>query len=153
MKKIILSVVLLMLTSTALAEKIPSFNPSQLKCLRHAVYFEARNQTKFGQIAVLHVILNRMKDSRFPDQICEVVHEKNAFSYYSDSVKEKIHNYKAWSQVAINVQKGLHMYYKSKFRLNADHYHHKKIFPDWAKRLKKVATIEDHIFYRWVKNK
>ena len=54
---------------------------SQLSCLSEAVYFEARSEPIAGQFAVENVIINRTLDPKYPDSICEVVHQKHQFSY------------------------------------------------------------------------
>ena len=46
-----------------------------LFCLALAVYFEARGEPAAGQLAVAHVVQNRVLDNRFPDNFCEVVTE------------------------------------------------------------------------------
>ena len=42
----------------------------QAKCLADNMYFEARNQSWRGIIAVGMVTLNRVSDHRFPDILC-----------------------------------------------------------------------------------
>ena len=42
-------------------------------CLAMNVYHEARNQSFIGQVAVAQVVMNRVHDTRFPDDVCEVV--------------------------------------------------------------------------------
>jgi spore germination cell wall hydrolase CwlJ-like protein len=37
------------------------------------VYFEAREESMIGKIAVAHVVKNRIKDKRWPDTVCKVV--------------------------------------------------------------------------------
>ena len=44
-------------------------------CLALNVYHEAKNQPFEGQVAVAQVVLNRVKDERFPNTICEVVEQ------------------------------------------------------------------------------
>lgn len=39
------------------------------------MYHEARSQGLAGQLAVSLVVLNRVKDKRYPNTICEVVHQ------------------------------------------------------------------------------
>ena len=48
--------------------------PTELECLTEAVYFEARGESFVGQLAVANVILQRVRDYRFPPTVCEVVH-------------------------------------------------------------------------------
>ena len=37
------------------------------------IYHEAKNQSMLGQIAVGQVVMNTIEDSRFPDNVCDVV--------------------------------------------------------------------------------
>ena len=52
----------------------------EVKCLAKNIYFEARNQSIQGMYAVADVTLNRVKDSRWPSTVCEVVkqHEEES---------------------------------------------------------------------------
>ena len=56
---------------------------NDIACLAQAVYGEAGNQSFEGKLAVAHVILNRTKDIKFPDDICAVVRQKSQFNYIS----------------------------------------------------------------------
>ena len=47
-----------------------------LKCMTRAIYWEARGQSRAGQIAVGQVILNRANDRRFPPDVCDVVFQR-----------------------------------------------------------------------------
>ena len=47
----------------------------QATCLAKNMYYEARSQGLAGQLAVSLVVLNRVRDSRFPNTICEVIHQ------------------------------------------------------------------------------
>ena len=47
----------------------------QATCLAKNMYYEARSQGLAGQLAVSLVVLNRVKDNRYPNTICEVVHQ------------------------------------------------------------------------------
>ena len=46
-----------------------------LVCLATAIYFEARGEPTVGQIAVGQVIMSRVADYRYPDNVCDVVKE------------------------------------------------------------------------------
>ena len=52
-----------------------SVNEAELKCMAENIYFEGRAEPMVGKIAIGHVVMNRIKDDRFPDTICGVVHE------------------------------------------------------------------------------
>ncbi len=63
---------------------------SEYNCLREAIYYEAGNQSAIGKLAVGQVIKNRVGDSRWPDSFCQVIKEKDQFSYYWDGKPEPI---------------------------------------------------------------
>jgi len=59
---------------------VGKFSNSDLLLLARAVYAEARGEPYAGQIAVAAVILNRVKNSQFPNSIPGVIYQPNAFS-------------------------------------------------------------------------
>ena len=50
-------------------------NIDELKCMAENIYFEGRAEPMIGKIAIGHVVMNRIQDGRFPNTICEVVHQ------------------------------------------------------------------------------
>ena len=46
---------------------------TSLMCLALNIYHEAKNQSFIGQVAVAQVVMNRVKDTRYPNTVCEVV--------------------------------------------------------------------------------
>ena len=72
-----------------------------LLCLALNVYFEARGDDVLSQVATSQVVINRVKDTRYPNQVCDVVfqsekHEngfpkKNRcqFSWYCDGKSDQ----------------------------------------------------------------
>lgn len=59
-------------------------NTSDIQLLARAINGEARGEPYEGQVAVGAVILNRVKDSKFPNTIAGVIYEKGAFTAVSD---------------------------------------------------------------------
>ena len=130
-----------------------------LDCLVEAVYYEARSENMISQIAVANVILQRVKDDRYPSTICEVVHQakkwndkiirnKCQFSYYCDGKDEKMRDYSALVRsvnISSLVLQGV-MLYKT---MGATHYHAYYVRPYWTlkKRFKKLGRVGSHIFY------
>ena len=55
-----------------------------LLLLSKLVTGEARGESYEGQIAVAAVVINRVKDPRFPNSIKDVIYQKNAFSVVND---------------------------------------------------------------------
>ena len=61
-----------------------STNSSDLNLLSRLVYGEARGKPYTGQVAVAAVVLNRVKNSSFPNSIAGVIYQKGAFDVVSD---------------------------------------------------------------------
>ena len=53
-------------------------------CLALNVYHEAKNQSLIGQIAVAQVVMNRVKDERYPDNVCDVVYQGQYYKWQPD---------------------------------------------------------------------
>ena len=85
------------ITATSQAGSINSnyqtqtLSKQQLECLSKAAYFESKGESDAGVLAVIHTTLNRVKDARFPNTICGVVHQKSQFSWtkHNPKIKEK----------------------------------------------------------------
>ena len=61
-----------------------SVRSSSLNLISRFVYAESRGEPYKGQVAVAAVILNRVKDSRFPNTVSGVVYQSGAFTCVSD---------------------------------------------------------------------
>ena len=141
----------------------------QAKCLADNMYFEARNQSWRGIVAVGMVTLNRVNDKRFPEILCEVVKQgpiskwwleqkgkivpirhKCQFSWYCDGKSDEIPKIDAdlWNYVLAMSTKIASGYWAD-ITHGATHYHADYVTPGWAKSKHKTAKIGDHIFYIW----
>ena len=56
----------------------------EILLLSKLVTSEARGESYKGQVAVAAVVINRVKDNRFPNSIEDVIYQKNAFSVVKD---------------------------------------------------------------------
>ena len=79
---------------------------SDIQLMARAINGEARGEPYEGQVAVGAVILNRVKDSRFPNSISGVIYQPGSFTAVSDgqinsSISEGSTVYKA-AQDAMN---------------------------------------------------
>ena len=133
-----------------------------LTCLALNVYHESKNQSLIGQYAVAQVTLNRVKDERFPNNICDVVKQgltykwnpsipirnKCQFSWYCDGKSDVPKEKDAWD-TAITVANGVYYGNLDDFVEGATHYHAYYVTPEWASTKTYITRIEDHIFYRW----
>ena len=117
----------------------------EIECLSKNLYHESRNQGKQGMLAVAHVTLNRLRDSRFPNTVCGVVYQKSQFSWtkHNPPIKEK-DTYNEIKQLAIEVVQGKH---KSLNR-GALYFHTVNTKPSWSNKLTLVSVIKDHKFYK-----
>lgn len=61
-----------------------STNSSDLNLLSRLVYGEARGEPYSGQVAVAAVVLNRVKNSSFPNTVSGVIYQRGAFDVVSD---------------------------------------------------------------------
>ena len=61
-----------------------STNSNDVNLLARLVYGEARGEPYEGQVAIGAVILNRVKDSRFPNTIAGVIYQSGAFTAVAD---------------------------------------------------------------------
>jgi len=57
---------------------------SDVQLMAHAVYGEARGESFTGQVAIAAVILNRLKDPRFPHSVPAIIYQPGAFTAVAD---------------------------------------------------------------------
>tara|TARA_X000001036_G_scaffold44834_2_gene35812 strand:+ start:3827 stop:4246 length:420 start_codon:yes stop_codon:yes gene_type:complete len=129
-------------------------------CLALNIYHEARNQPVIGQIAVSEVVLNRVLDEAYPNNICDVVHQAKyeegsnlpirnqcQFSWYCDGKSDKPTDIDAY-RWAIMLSGRILSGEFAPLTGGSIHYHNTKVAPEWKLRKEKVTQIEDHIFYK-----
>lgn len=71
------------ITSTGNSSSSSASN-SDLNLLARLVYGEARGESYTGQVAVASVVLNRVKNSSFPNTVAGVIYQSGAFSVVDD---------------------------------------------------------------------
>ena len=133
-----------------------------LVCLALNIYHEARDQPFIGQVAVAQVVMNRVYDDRYPDDVCGVVMQgptyswkpdfpvrhRCQFSWYCDGKSDKTPDEGAW-QKAMMIAQGVHTGNLDDFVEGATHYHATYVLPEWAESKTPVVQIGEHVFYRW----
>lgn len=119
----------------------------ELECLATGVYFEAKSESLAGQLAVGHVIANRAKSGgRFPPSYCGVLFQRGQFSFVrGHSLPSVPRSARQW-QTAVAIAKIVDQDLKDSAVGNALFFHARYVSPGW--RLKRVAAIGNHIFYR-----
>jgi len=158
MKHLIVAAIMLVVAGSAKAE---NFGISQQMfpeehCMALNIYYEARGSNLADKAAVADVVLNRVEDTRYPNTICEVVHDGYRkgrrdcqFSWYCDGKSDIPQDEDRWVE-AQTIAWGIIKWDKYRgITEGATHYHATYVSPRWAKDLQMVGRIGAHIFYRW----
>ena len=106
------------------------------------MYFEARGESLHGLLAVAHVTINRAKSGEYPERICDVVYQKNQFSW--TKMRSKIRDYERYEEIRQLAYDVLQGETKDPTR-GALNFH--KVGTRTARHLKPKARIGNHIFY------
>ncbi len=119
----------------------------ELECLATGIYFESKSEPLAGQLAVGKVIANRARSGgRFPPSYCGVLFQRGQFSFIRGRSLPAVPRAKKQWQTAVAMAKivdqGLHESVAGK----ALFFHARYVSPGW--RLKRVASIGNHVFYR-----
>lgn len=118
----------------------------QLECLAAGIYFESKGEPLVGQLAVGEVIANRAASRRFARTYCGVLFERGQFSFVRGKSWPRIPKQSRQWKTAVAVAKIVDQDLKDSAASNALFFHARRVSPGW--RLKRVATIGNHIFYR-----
>ena len=156
----------------------PEDKSASIKCLALNMYHEARGQGSAGLLAVSSVVMNRVRDKRFPNTICGVIYQgptreswktrqtsdpndakfypiKNRcqFSWYCDGRSDEPKDKKTYKRI-LTIAKSI-VYNDINFidiTDGATFYHADYVKPAWAKVKTRTTRIGNHIFYRWKKH-
>ena len=131
----------------AQAAKLRAFHDRSLECLARNVYYEARGEPAPGQYAVAEVTMNRKASAGYPKTVCDVVYQREAFSWTTLGTLEAPGG-EAWLR-AVRVAEDVY-YQRQPRTLEGDvtHFHATYVRPEWSNEKQRVARIGRHIFYR-----
>ena len=120
------------------------------RCLAYAIYYEAGNQSVDGQKAVAQVVLNRVRDPKFPHTVCGVVFQGARskgcqFTFACDGSMARRPGAAAWRQAEAVAQEALGGTVMAQVGV-ATYYHADYVFPNWS-NLAQTAKVGAHIFY------
>lgn len=128
-----------------------------LQCMAENIYYEAGNQSFVGKLAVGQVVLNRVKKPGFPSTVCGVIYDgsqntRTSVCQFSWTCASRLNIDKSsahWEQ-SLKAAKEL-LYNKDKLTditEGATNYHADYVSPPWAKTLRLVTKIDQHVFYK-----
>lgn len=127
---------------------------AEVECLAQNIYFEARDQSQEGMVAVGYVAMNRVRSSKYPSTVCEVVRQHHRpgrrggcqFSWWCDGKSDTPREHGAYDDakaIAVAVYHSL----MTDPTGGALWYHADYSKPVWRTRLVVATKIGDHIFY------
>jgi len=162
MKFYIMAAIMLMVSTVAEARGLfTAEEQPEAWCMAQNIYYEARGSNRADRIAVADVVLNRVKDTRYPNTVCDVVRQgkkladgsmkRNAcqFSWYCDGKSDWPRDIDAWVDAQMIAYNMLQYGQGRGLTEGATHYHADYVKPSWARSLQLVGRIGVHVFYRW----
>ncbi len=126
------------------------------KCIKNALYYEARSEGTVGILAVASVIENRKNHANYPDSYCGVIQQRKQFSYTLEGRPdvERIEwrlqpsDKQAYGYVSDVADSMVEGQFKPVVPHTVLHYAHIKISNAWTKTKKIYARIGNHRFYK-----
>jgi spore germination cell wall hydrolase CwlJ-like protein len=128
------------------AQPQPSELSRELNCLAGAIYFESKGESLAGQLAVGRVVVARSKSGRFPNSYCGVVFQPSQFSFVRGNAMPRIDKRSRNWRTAVAIAQIAHSGIWQSQAEGALFFHAAYVSPGW--RLRRVARIDNHVFYR-----
>lgn len=130
----------------------PSNYEQERNCLAQGIYFEARGESREGQLAVAEVILNRVASGEYPSSVCGVVYQGAGskgcqFSFACDGAADRPKNPNAWSRATRMAEQALKSGVDDPLVGRATAYHADYVNPAWSSKMREVRRIGRHVFY------
>lgn len=135
--------ILLTFSQPLLAHKI---NFTDMQCMADNLHHEAKVDGMRGMEAVASVVMNRVRDPRWPDNVCDVVYQQSQFSW---TLKKSLRTMKMkhdWKTLAVATM-ALDGTLIDKTG-GATHYHAVYVTPRWGLVYEFTVQVEQHLFYR-----
>jgi len=160
MKKLLLVTTLLLASTSVYADFYKGYSKDDVRCLATNIYFESRNQSKSGKVAVGLVTVNRTNAPNWPNTICGVVTQaklwegnpirnKCQFSWYCDGLSDSIRDIAAWEDAVLRSYDAIDLdEISADFTDGATHYHTVHVSPWWQDKYEFIVRIDDHKFYK-----
>ncbi|HEY5597982.1 MAG TPA: cell wall hydrolase [Kiloniellales bacterium] len=126
--------------------------PQDVECLALTIYFEARGESDTGQLAVAHVVMNRVADPLFPAAVCNVVQQGGKlalgcqFTWWCDELSDVPTDRRAWERSQALARR-VYWNYSKDPTAGALWYHADYVTPYWRRGFTQGPKIGRHIFY------
>jgi spore germination cell wall hydrolase CwlJ-like protein len=126
------------------------------KCLRNALYYEARSEGTVGILAVASVIENRKNHVNYPSSYCGVIKQHKQFSYTLERKPDverieqrlKAADKQAYGYVSEVAEEMLQGQFKPVLDRSVLWYAHQKVRNYWTKTKAVATRIGQHVFYK-----
>ena len=134
-----------------------------ITCMAKNIFYEAATESTAGKLAVAQVTLNRVESPHFPNTVCDVIYQgphwpsghpkrdRCQFSWYCDGLSDDPREGRLWAE-AQDLAKHILKHKDDYIDITdgATHYHANWMekYPSWSYTKKKMASIDQHIFYR-----
>ncbi len=126
---------------------------AEIRCLAMNIYFEARSESVQGQLAVGHVVMNRVSDAKFPNTVCKVIHQggqkrrnRCQFSWWCDGKDDVPRNKQSW-RASVRLAHEINNGWTTDPTGGALWYHATYVKPYWRRAFAVGPEIGRHIFY------
>ena len=132
-------------------------------CMAKNIYFEAGNQPLAGKIAVAQVVMNRVANRDYPDNICGVIYQSKwrtnwqgnpvpvrnmcQFSWFCDGKSDEPVDSATWL-ASLEVAQAVAWGEYGDITEGATHYHSDSVNPYGADSLNETVGINNHLFYK-----
>lgn len=132
------------------AQDLQDAERREFLCMALNIYHESRGENRSGQLAVSHVVLNRMESGRFPRSICSVIWQNGQFSWTVRPVGGIIPRDRgAWTASQNLAMEILHGITPEDPTRGATHFYNVRLVtPDWARRGQATIRLGPHAFVR-----
>jgi spore germination cell wall hydrolase CwlJ-like protein len=124
-----------------------NYTDRDLFCMAKNIYHEARGEPTLGKYAVAQVTMNRVRDPRFRNTVCDVVFQPYQFSWANNkSVRWTRPSGPAWNESMEIAKDVLEEGATIKGMEDTLYFHATYVRPNW-RNVRKVTKIGAHIFY------
>lgn len=129
-------------------QRTVNYEDLDLFCLAKNIFHEAGVETELGMFAVAQVTINRVRNARYPNNICEVVMQPAQFSWANDRSRRWTHpSGPKWEQSKQIAQRVIKDGYRVPALQSAMFYHADYVDPAWRNPEAVIAQVGTHIFY------